>query len=206
MIDPHGLEPRLPVDGRVQKGDGIVKDQRCCCQVLRGFDGFGELGRHHWHHPFEGKRQRIKPCIGPVSKANGHIDVVTLKIHDPQACGEPEFDFGMRLCKFVQPRREPFGGKGGASGDGERRMIVKFAGVAPCFCEGREPVCCTGGKGFSGLGQFNRAVQTSEERRAEMVFERLDLKRQGGGGYVQFLCGFGKGHVPCGSIKGAKGG
>ncbi len=115
-----------------------------------------------------------------ISETDRYVHVVTLKIHKLQARRKPKLDVRVGLGKREKARRQPFGREAWPGGDRQRVLVQSALDIAPRCLQRVEAVFDAGLEQFALLGQFNRPVQASKYRRAQMLLKRFDLKAERG--------------------------
>jgi hypothetical protein len=115
---------------------------------------------------------------------------------DKRAVGrKAQLDFRVSGGEALQPGHQPPRGECRGDGKDENALRSGRANHVHRLPEPVEPFAQQGEAAPRNLSQLDRAPETTEERRVQVVLEKLDLTADRAGGHVQFPGRFGKTEV-----------
>ncbi len=115
-----------------------------------------------------------------------------------------DVDLRVGFLEALQPRHQPLGREAGRGGERQAAAVDRRGEQRSGFGEAVEGLAQGGEGGLGGVGEQQALGGALEQRRAHIVFQVLDLLRDGARRHRQLVGGAAEVQVPRGRLEGAR--
>ena len=150
-----------------------------------------EQGRGHDRADAVGKEWTPNDAARPrrLAQPDCDVDAAGAEIGRGMGRGKPHLDPGVGGVEGIEPRDQPAHHEGGEAGDHERPLPGPRSDLGRRCLQDLQGLAYVRQERCAGGGELDAPVEAAEQRRAEMVLQRLDLAADRTMGQVQLLRG-----------------